>query len=82
MICIICSEEIKAHEVIPDAEGKAHHECLFRSVAGSVAHQTGKCSCYGGVGEDDPNLTVRENAKASLDYFRLTQEKAAKAKFN
>jgi len=42
-----------------------HQECLLRNILGSVAHQRKECSCYGGEGEDDPNLTKREAAKAA-----------------
>lgn len=81
-ICIHCEDEIKPYEVIPDCKGKMHRECLLRSIIGSVAHQTQRCSCYGFSGEDDPKLTARENAKAAARYFLSVQDKAAKAKFN
>jgi hypothetical protein len=51
---------------------RAHHrECFLRSIFGSVAHQKEECSCFGGDHEDDPNLTVRENAQASERYFLM-----------
>ena len=79
--CLHCAEEIKPFEVLPDNEG-FHRECLIRSIVGSVAHQKGKCSCNGGNGEDDKNLSVRENARNALAYFLNIQDKAKKAKFN
>jgi len=81
-ICAHCSEEIKRFELIPDCGGRMHRECLLRNVVGSLAHQVGTCSCYGGTRHDDPNLTLRENAKAAARYFMNVQEKAAKTRFN
>jgi hypothetical protein len=46
-----------------------HRACFLRGIFGSVAHQQKKCFCFGGVGEDDPNLTVREAALAAVAYF-------------
>jgi hypothetical protein len=81
-ICAHCHEEIKPFELIPDANGKFHRECLLRCVVGSLAHQLGTCSCHGGTGHNDESLTLRENAKAAERYFLSVQHKAAKAKFN
>lgn len=46
-----------------------HLECHVRSIAGSVAHQQKRCSCYGGTGEDDPALTKRQAAEAAAKYL-------------
>lgn len=82
-ICLHCDEEILPHEMIPDAEGKVHRECLLRSIVGSVGHQMGRCSCFGYRGNgDDESLTRRENALIAARFFDITQAKAAKAKFN
>lgn len=81
-ICVHCEEEILPFETIADFEGKVHRECAIRIVVGSVNHQQRKCSCFGGSGEDDKNLSRRENARASFDYFVMIQEKAKKARFN
>ena len=48
-----------------------HRACFLRGIFGSVAHQRGECSCFDGDHEDDPNLSARENAKASERYFLL-----------
>ena len=83
LICIRCEEIILPHEVMPDfKECREHWECMMRSIAGSVAHQQGRCSCYGGMGEDDENLSARENARAAARYYLDTQDKLAKARFN
>ncbi len=46
-----------------------HRECNLRQIIGSLAHQQGRCSCFGGVGEDEPGMTLRESAKAAADFF-------------
>jgi hypothetical protein len=46
-----------------------HRACFLRGIFGSVAHQKKQCSCYGGSGEDDPNLTRREAAEAAVNLF-------------
>ena len=46
-----------------------HRECFVRGIVGSVAHQQKKCSCFGGVGEDDPALSRRDAAKAAVAFF-------------
>ena len=48
-----------------------HRECFLRTIFGSVAHQKGKCSCFGGEGEDDPSLSAREAAKASVRHYLM-----------
>lgn len=45
--------------------GTWHRECLIRGVVGSVGHQSGKCSCYGGIEEDPPGMSKREAAIAA-----------------
>lgn len=83
--CIYCDEEILPEERMPpDAHGAQdiHRECLIRSIIGSVAHQKRLCRCHGKVHEDDARLSIRQNAKAAMDYFLLNQERAAKAKWN
>jgi hypothetical protein len=39
----------------------AHKECLYRSVAGGLAHHEGRCSCHGGTTET-PGMTARQEA--------------------
>jgi hypothetical protein len=66
--CLHCNEPILAGErVMPinDGQDLLHRECMIRMVMGSVAHQEERCSCFGGTGEDDPDLSIRENAKAA-----------------
>lgn len=50
-----------------------HFECLMRSIVGSVAHQTGRCSCYGGTGEDNPKLTIHQAAWDAFNHWKKTQ---------
>lgn len=49
-----------------------HRECEIRSVAGSVGHQRGLCSCNGGPGtmDDPPGMTKREAAIAAEREFQ------------
>lgn len=46
-----------------------HRACFLRGIIGSVAHQQKRCACYGGAGEDDPNLTVRQAAEAAVKLW-------------
>jgi len=75
MTCPFCREPVlleeldgvRAREL---ADGKhVHSECLMRSIIGSLGHQLGRCSCYGGTEEDPPGLTKRQAARAAWDYF-------------
>jgi hypothetical protein len=45
-----------------------HLECSVRCIVGSVAHQKGECLCFGGTGEDAPDLRRREAALAAYQY--------------
>lgn len=40
----------------------SHKECQFMNVVGSLAHQEGRCSCYGGSGETAQGMTYRQEA--------------------
>jgi hypothetical protein len=70
-ICIPCEEPIGPDDMgtINFADQVNHHECLMRSVIGSVGHLRGICSCYGGTEEDPPGMTRREAAKAALALY-------------
>jgi len=48
-----------------------HQECLFRSIAGPVAHIEHRCGCFipGSSEGDPPGMTVREAARAALEAF-------------
>ena len=48
-----------------------HYECQIRAAAGSVGHQKGLCSCYGGTEEDPPGMTKHEAAIAAAKYFHF-----------
>jgi len=85
--CFRCDESIEDGDsgyLVPHmgkdgtSEEPWHRECFLRSIFGSVAHQKGECYCFGGEGEDDPNLTVRENARESERYFLLHPPKEPK----
>ena len=75
-MCLYCSEEVLPGEGNPNLETdlkyKMHAECLFRSVAGSVAHIRRQCSCYvqGSSESDPPGLTLREGSKAALEEWK------------
>lgn len=79
--CIDCGEIIVAGDygqttVLVDLEGNVrpavqHRECLLRHVVGSVGHQLGKCSCFGGDYEDPPGMTKREAARAAVAQYML-----------
>jgi hypothetical protein len=68
--CLYCNE--------PIAEGDSgvmlgrfvrHRECLLRHIVGSVGHQCGTCSCYGGAYEDPPSMTKRQAARAAVEFY-------------
>lgn len=69
-ICQHCHELIFPRErLAPIQNAFVHHECGFRMVAGSVGHQKHQCSCYGKEDTSEVGLTLRQAAKASLEYY-------------
>ena len=72
VLCIWCQEPIGRFDMgtINDAEQVLHYECAIRGVVGSVGHQRGTCSCFGGTEEDPPGLTKREAAIAALVVWK------------
>lgn len=68
MNCLRCEEPILPGERA-DVSEPMHRECAIRSVVGSVGHQIGECSCYGGSREDPPGLSKREAAQAASALF-------------
>ncbi len=82
--CLWCKEPIQEGDkgvVMPNVSGIAiaeakvsleptHYECLMRQILGSVGHQKGLCSCYGGTEEDPPGLSKREAACAAYQHSR------------
>ncbi len=71
MICVYCNEEILPGERADNKGSDFHPECLFRAVAGSVAHLQRRCSCFvpGSREGDPPGLTRRQAAAAALAYY-------------
>jgi hypothetical protein len=77
--CQWCEEELLDEELVPGRPG-FHAECLSRAVLGSVAHQRRRCcSCFGlggcGTTGDDPELSIRENARRAHAYARTHELK-------
>ncbi len=76
--CEWCKEKFLAGEdglaipVVGDkGDGHYYHvNCFLRGIVGSVGHQEGSCSCYGGTKEDPPGLTKRQAADAAVELFR------------
>jgi hypothetical protein len=78
--CPHCGEDILPWEDQISSNGGAlpwHRECLLRSVVGSVGHQLGRCSCYGGDEDDPPGMTPREAARAAVELFERTRGRHA-----
>ena len=50
-----------------------HFECHIRSIVGSVAHQMGRCRCFGGTESDPPDVTRREAARAAYRLWKASQ---------
>jgi hypothetical protein len=77
--CLSCGELIAEGDsgtitAVVREKGKAttspqHRECFLRRIVGSVGHQQGTCSCYGGQLEDPPEMTKREAAIAAVKLF-------------
>jgi hypothetical protein len=74
--CAWCGEVILEGEAtaikLVGCDHRFHRECMLRSIVGSVAHQTRRCSCYGGTEDDPPGLTKREAARKAFELFTLT----------
>lgn len=66
--CGWCDEPLLPHEERAPF-GPEHYECSLRSIIGSLGHQRGLCSCYGGTEEDPPGMTRRQAAAAAANYF-------------
>jgi len=81
-LCGFCQEPIQAGDrgcTIPDffgGENPFHFECHMRLVIGSLAHQQGRCSCYGGEAHDPPGMTLRQAARAAFEYWLTTNGSA------
>lgn len=69
MKCLWCGEAVESidNRVLPGLQ-PMHLECSVRCLVGSVAHQKRECSCFGGTGEDAPNLSSRQAALAVYQY--------------
>ncbi len=67
-LCLHCEESIDARDRgYYDAGARPmHYECFVRMLVGSVAHQTQRCSCFGGAEEDPPGLSKRDAARLAL----------------
>lgn len=75
-LCMHCDEPIAPGDsgvVVPHIDASRqtslmvrHRECFLRDALGSVGHQLGRCTCFGGTEEDPPGLTRREAARAAV----------------
>lgn len=71
-LCPCCDEPIlEGERLAPDMRPPTHYECGLRAVIGSVGHQRGRCSCFGGSEEDPPGMTRRQAATAAALFFHL-----------
>lgn len=67
--CIWCDEPIAEGDCGYLIAPRPHHRCCFyRSLLGSLGHQLGECSCFGGDREDPPGLTRKQAAEAAWFY--------------
>lgn len=74
--CMYCTEEVVQGDMgTMDSTGVVlHHECQFRMVVGSLAHQQRRCSCYGGVDAELPEgMSLREEAREAMQLFEYNQ---------
>ena len=86
MNCQWCDEPLLDHERHPllGAGTCLHRECGISSVVGSVAHLSGKCSCFvdGAEEGDPPWMTKRQAAKAAADLALAKIRNRDKAREN
>ena len=68
MKCVWCDEALTESDRHPNFQEPFHFACGFRSIAGSVAHLRGRCSCciVGSEEGDPPGTTKREAAMAAF----------------
>lgn len=73
--CIHCSEQIAPADIgtVSPSGQVLHYECGLRAIVGSIGHQLGRCSCFGGNEEDPEGLTVREAAIAAARLWTERQ---------
>lgn len=77
--CVYCGtvcheDDSDWHVFLTDCRRILHFACQVRMIAGSLAHQQGRCSCYGGVDEDPPGLTLRQGALVALGYWIVVND--------
>jgi hypothetical protein len=84
--CYQCEEDILPGEFVERiplinathvVSTHVHYECGIRSVIGSVAHQKGKCICFGGEVHDEEHekgMSKREAARAAANHFWETKQ--------
>jgi hypothetical protein len=77
VLCQWCDEPIdtKVYVLWPEIPYGLHRECAMRQVAGSVGHQTCRCTCYGGDYGDPPGMTRREAAIAATRLWEATHDR-------
>lgn len=76
MICDYCEEPFDAGERAPNRGADLHRECLFRAVAGSVAHIQWRCRCYvtGSDENDPPGITLCQAARAAVRAYEEMED--------
>jgi len=74
-LCQHCGEPVLPHEPRGQVVNAImHHECFFRSVAGSVGHQQKNCHCYGKTDTSELGMSKRDAARRSLAFYRSQHE--------
>jgi len=75
-LCMICEEQIAQGDMgtVNSAGQITHYECEMRAVIGSVGHQLGRCSCFGGKEEDPEGMTRRQAAIAATRLWERRAE--------
>jgi hypothetical protein len=73
--CLYCTEPIQPGQIL---NGQTHIECLYRSVGGSVAHLSKRCSCYvaGSIEGDPKGYTLRQGSIAAW-WFNIGSREPA-----
>lgn len=73
--CVMCEEPVVAADIgtISAAGQVEHYACRMRAITGSVGHQMGRCSCFGGSEEDPPGMTRKQAAEAATALWHKMQ---------
>lgn len=82
-VCALCAEAVVDGDIgtVNNAGQVWHYECSLRALVGSVGHQSGRCSCFGGNEEDPEGMTYRQAAIAAARLWESKNKPTAGARY-